>query len=97
VTEARGRHHGAVRATSPWDGAARARWRREAEARRQRRRRGGGIAVRCEQHRRGTARCERRWRERWRCGVGVRCKMDLRLESVRDLFTVQDAEMGIGH
>jgi hypothetical protein len=62
VTEARGRHHGAVRATSPWDGAARA-----------------------------------RWRERWRCGVGVRCKMDLRLESVRDLFTVQDAEMGIGH
>jgi hypothetical protein len=86
VTEARGRHHGAVRATSPWDGAARARWRRE-----------GGIAVRCEQHRRGTARCERRWRERWRCGVGVRCKMDLRLESVRDLFTVQDAEMGIGH
>jgi hypothetical protein len=27
----------------------------------------------------------------------VRCKMDLRLESVRDLFTVQDAEMGIGH
>jgi hypothetical protein len=49
--------------------------------------------------RREAARGWRREAETW-CGVsddGTSCKMALRLERTRDLFTVQDAKMGIGH
>jgi hypothetical protein len=67
--------------------AARGRWR---EARHQRRRCGGDITAWYERQRRGVS----------DSGVsdgGTRCKIDLQLESVRDLFTIQDAKMGICH
>jgi hypothetical protein len=67
--------------------AARGRWR---EARHQRRRCGGDITAWYERQRRGVS----------DSGVsdgGTRCIIDLQLESVRDLFTIQDAKMGICH